>query len=205
MVLFFIRVSRLLLDQQSQRWSWKLKRRLRSSIESPQERAQRISDETRTSAASLRFGGYPGLSSPFFPFPFIPVRSRRPRLINSYLISEARQPGNVSPVRAVSGGRISQSLRRYGAPAYYILLITTVCGRLFRFPILFVSPPLLPICRPDIGFNRVNNAALSARPVIKDRAPRAMSSGLVPFPPFLSLRCFSKGGRYPLVIVSVSR
>lgn len=87
-----------------------------------------------------------------------------------------------------------RSLRRYGAPAYCILLITTVCGRPFRFPPhtlpLRLSPPLLPIWRPDIGFGRVNNAALSARPVIKDRAPRDVQrSGPLPpsFSPYPSL------------------
>lgn len=92
--------------------------------ESPQERTLA---NLRTKLVHVsdvpRSGGYPGSSSPvvpslFAPFPpprSLPVRPRTPRLINSYLISEARQPGSrfSSCARAVSGGRISRSLRRY--------------------------------------------------------------------------------------------
>lgn len=67
-------------------------------FESLQERARRIPDETRTSAASSPRSGYSGSSSLSL---HLPVRSRRLRLINSYLISGARQPSGASPpVRA---------------------------------------------------------------------------------------------------------
>lgn len=87
----------------------------KNACESPYETRTRQSDVPRS-------GGYPGSSSPVIPSlftplpsPSLPVRPRTPRLINSYLISEARQPGSrfSSCARAVSGGRISRSLRRY--------------------------------------------------------------------------------------------
>lgn len=91
--------------------------------ESPQERTlanlRRNSCTSATPPAPGAIPDHPPPSSrlsslPSPPSP-LPVRPRTPRLINSYLISEARQPGSrfSSCARAVSGGRISRSLRRY--------------------------------------------------------------------------------------------
>jgi len=66
------------------------------------------------------------------------------------------------------------------------------------------SLPLLPICRQIFDSARVNNAALSARgAVMKDCAARDVQPATTAAA--VLARCFSKDGRYPLVIVPVSR
>jgi hypothetical protein len=123
---------------------YNISRIVTGSIGNPQERACRIG----TPYVSADFSALPEsfwsrvlpsppffLQSPFSPSPLF-VCPAQVRLINSYLISERGRASVLLSCARRKWRRISRGLRAAdsGQPAYCILLITTVCGRLFCFP-----------------------------------------------------------------------
>jgi len=97
------------------------------------QRSSRVILEPRSPLSIVLFA-ISLFSPPLFVCPVL--KPAQVRLINSYLISERGRVGVLLSCARRKWRRIPRGLRAADSeqPAYCILLITTVCGRLFCFP-----------------------------------------------------------------------